>query len=276
MGQSHPFDLALDSTHVYWTNLNAGVVGVGKNSGLPMTLPTFGYPDQIAATDSRVYFTDNNGAGSIRATSLGGSVSDLAFGANLDYPGAIGVNASYVYFGDHNGGNGGAIRRIPLPNGSGTPTLISTGYGEPNALTLDSTSVYFTTRGGYVAKAALDGSAQMQLASGQGTLGYIAVDATSVFYARSDDGTVDKVPLAGGAAPMAIATNQSMPFGIALDGQHVYFTNRGSGTVARVGLDGGNVDTLATNQSMPYDIAVDATSVYWTNEGGTVMRLSPK
>src|SRR5262249_10780722 len=119
-------------------------------------------------------------------------------------------------------------------------------------------------------------SSQMQLASGQGSLGYIAVDATSVYYARSDDGSVNKLPLAGGATPMAIATNQSMPFGIAVDGQHGYFTNRSSRTVIRDGLDGGNGETIATNQSMPYEIAVDATSVYWTNESGTVMRLSPK
>jgi hypothetical protein len=76
------------------------------------------------------------------------------------------------------------------------------------------------------------------LASGQFSPDSIAVDATHVYRTNNDEGTVMKVPLAGGT-PVTLAVEPSC-----------------SGVSA---------------------IAVDATSVYWTNSGdGTVMKLTPK
>ena len=114
----------------------------------------------------------------------------------------------------------------------------------------------------------------------------VAVDATNLYWTNSGsptdaawpDGTVMKMPLAGGEA-VALASNQPGPFNLVVDATNVYWTNYDNGgpngALMIVPIAGGTPTPLAAAHS--YGIAVDATTIYWTDFiSGVVEKLTPK
>jgi hypothetical protein len=76
----------------------------------------------------------------------------------------------------------------------------------------------------------------MVLASGQAYPAATAVDATSIYWTAEGDGTVMKLPLAGGT-PTVLASVPGSPGagkGIAVDATSVYWTDWTSGKVMKV------------------------------------------
>jgi hypothetical protein len=70
----------------------------------------------------------------MKVAKVGGSPETLA--SDVDCPGPIAVDSANVYWSDRDG-----IHRVP--NGGGTPTMISTS-GLARGLVVDATSVYWT------------------------------------------------------------------------------------------------------------------------------------
>jgi hypothetical protein len=119
------------------------------------------------------------------------------------------------------------------------------------------------------------------LACGQQPPNPLAVDATHVYWANGKrgscfaggpykkDGSIMKVPIAGGA-PIAIAIAQDQPpTALALHGTNVYWVNSdclGNGTVNMASVDGGEARILASGPTLDL-LAVDATGVYWGAPG---------
>jgi hypothetical protein len=109
------------------------------------------------------------------------------------------------------------------------------------------------------------------LASEQYYPSALAIDSTSVYWARSsfttteDSGTppaaILKVPLGGGATTTLAMTYAK---GIAIDATSLYWVVN-IGPVMKVPLDGGASRILALNQNS-LAVAVDARNVYWTNQ----------
>ena len=139
-----------------------------------------------------------------------------------------------------------------------------------------------------------------------GTLGPLAVDATSVYWAdRSVSGAIFSAPIAGGTATNLVADNQATVLGVdasqlvwlhlndevdsrplggnttttldkpsgvrsmAFAGGYVYYT-LSSGPVMRAAEDGPTAPVTLTTSSSPYAIAVDGANVYFAAGSGDV------
>jgi hypothetical protein len=119
------------------------------------------------------------------------------------------------------------------------------------------------------------------LASDQNCPLGIAVDRTNLYWTDYDEGTIMKLPLAGGP-PVAIATGQLSPEYIAVDATRVYWSigassTGGVGGIAEVPLAGGAPVQIAFDPTALHDSVVsDGSHVFWTSyQGGTVTRMAP-
>jgi hypothetical protein len=124
--------------------------------------------------------------------------------------------------------------------------------------------------------------------SGLGSPKDLAIDAAFVYWTNLDDGTVMKVPLAGGD-PTTLVSDQFQPGAIAVDADALYWANgflsfdTAAGSVMKLAFDSGLPQELVGAQYGPRDLNVDGTSVYWITWGApdawgvnAVMRLEPK
>ncbi len=114
-GQAHPRGIALDATHVYFTEY-----GTGQGDGSVVRVPR-------ASTGG----LDGGGA----------AVTTLAGG--LLYPDAVAVDAKYVYFTTR----AGLIQRVPLAGGA-PETVATLVQSYATAIATDERFLYFATPGG--------------------------------------------------------------------------------------------------------------------------------
>jgi hypothetical protein len=132
----------------------------------------------------------------------GGGISSFS---NLQEPSAAGivVAATNVYWVRYDG----MVRMRPIAGG-GT-TTIATGQNAALTLAQDATNLYWATNkvGGAIMSMPKSGGTPMALATNQASPFGIAVDAAYVYWANQGDGTVNKVPIAGGAVT-PLATNR--------------------------------------------------------------------
>lgn len=113
-----------------------------------------------------------------------------------------------------------------------------------------------------------------QLASIKAGANEIAIDAEHLYWASYEEGTIKKVPRAGGEV-VTLATGEDHPIGIAIDGKNVYWVAYGT-ALKKAPLAGGPAVTLAkADAGTLYGVAVDATHAYATDyAGGAILRVA--
>lgn len=216
-------------------------------------------PRYLTADTGNVYWTtcrriDPDGK-VMKASLAGGVPVQLAVDR---CPSAIAVDSTSVYWADP------LLYKISkMPTGGGEPTMLASGDDAtaPFAIAVDGVNVYWTTGLGAVMQMSTAGGTPMMLASDQGSVRGIAVDATSVYFTTFESGTVKRV-LIGGGPLTTLASGQDAPVGIALHGGTVYWVNTAS--LMAVAIDGGAVSEIGP-AVLPSGIAADDTGVYWTN-----------
>lgn len=264
--------LTVDGTVVYWAAADddTGSILVVSNDGgeSDTVLSTTGWPADLAADDSNLYWTQ---------VGIQGGVWRAAKPDPIGPDGGVGGA----------GGAGGA--------GTGPPTQLYAGSEFVTFLALDDDALYFSDTGFGTTIGAIGA---IDLGTGNDELlveelawpWHLAVGPSDVYFATELDGTVRSVAKSGSGEDV-LATEQDRPYGVAVDGEAVYWTNRATnpatgacedaqGTVMTVSLSGGEPTELASGQACPYAIAVDEDSVYWVNYGldeqpysGSVMRV---
>lgn len=272
-------DMAVDATHVYWTNDapstggNNTVMKVSVDGGALTTLASGQiHPRNVVLDATHVYWTNNvpsDGAGTVMKVPLGGGASTtLAAGQESLF--GLAVNATSVFWSYRGFPN--SVRQMPLGGGA----FVSSDMDQdgPQNMAADATGVYVVADGGMVIWVPLGGGVPTKLAptdySKSSRTHSIALDATHVYWTNDD--TVMKLPLGGGAT-ITLATGQ-VPGSLAVDGVNVYWVNSElAGSVRKMPVGGGAVTTLASAK-FAGALALDATSVYWST-GDAIMK-APK
>jgi hypothetical protein len=142
-------------------------------------------------------------------------------------------------------------------------------------IAVDVTNVYWTDinagNPGTVNKVPLGGGPTTALATGQLYPGSLAVDATTLYWACSNEEAVKKVPIAGGPV-VTIATSENGPCCLVLNATDLYY--RSTRGIIRLPLAGGTPTALPSN-GVGFSLALDATSLYWRVDisGGITAQL---
>jgi sugar lactone lactonase YvrE len=247
--EPRPGSLALTATHVYWTAAAAGVRRVLKSGGTPAVLTPASYAFDIALDSTHAYFTNaENQTGELRKLPLeGGNVTVMATGQTS--PGSLALSASKAYWTIGLGsGFDGAIMSTDLSSmgGSGTPLLASQGL--PLSIALDATHAYFTAyqdpsnpNGGAVVRVPIAGGPRQVLAWEQLRPQSVNVDDQDVYWVNfggynvdntylQNTGTVLRIAPSGGAVTV-MASGQNGPLALIVDANNIYWTNSVAGTL---------------------------------------------
>src|SRR5262249_48110589 len=150
----------------------------------------------------------------------------------------------------------GQIMHVSLPDGR--PTLFWQGSDTLSGIAVDEGYLYVAAHDS-ILRMSRSGGAVTTLASGQAPGVQLLVDRQFGYWTNDgSDGSVMKVPRAGGGTAIALAQRQAQPWGLAIDANQVYWANQGDGTVMAADLaDGSHAVRLASGQHGPAAVAVD-------------------
>lgn len=196
-GQQDPRGLALDQTHVYWTDVSGDAVRrVSKEGGTIEELATKqSSPRDVFVHGDYVYWT-NSASGTVledgsvhRVLKTGGTVEPVAAGLNA--PWAIFVDDTHVYWTSYT--EQGAVMRAPKAGGD--PLVLAQGFANPRDIDGFGDSIYWLSVGtpngsgefisGAVYTLRKDLSAGGTIGAGQKWLGSMVVDSSGVYWTQA-------------------------------------------------------------------------------------------
>jgi hypothetical protein len=192
--ESAPVDLVVNTSAVYWTDNNSGLVrmcSVGGCGQVPTTLVTDPTTLSGIAVDSTSLYWAESTLGNIIQCPLEGCTTFTPFAAGSVNPTKIDVVNQIVYWTTN-----GAIMSCPSSGCSGAPTVFAKDQPLAYGITDDGTNLYWTL--------------------------------------LETSGKVLSCPLSGCVAPVVLGDMQASPWGVAVDATSVYWTNSTGSTVMRV------------------------------------------
>ena len=281
-----PKAIAVDGTHVYWTNAKTGDVRRAPIAG-GATQTLFDGPTGtdlgigLVRSGPDVYFTIGDADGGVfRCPATGcGAGGPLPVVAPLDSPQFVGLaDGGVLLFSE--GAFDGRVGRCTLPCTSG-PDFVAGPESFPKYVGSASGAVYWSTlipaQGNL--RAVLDGaSPATTLVSGPSVQQIETRDDEVIFAARGSG--MKALPRDGGTV-RRLYEQQTQTDRFAIDGTVVYFSDTvsvGRMLSCDVAGCGDAGTTIASTQSRPYAVVVDKTSIYWTNLGdgnaGSIVRLA--
>jgi hypothetical protein len=246
-GLTNPTQLLVDDGGLYTVDPGAAMVfRIDKQDGAvtPLVSSTLHVPTALAQDATHIYFADQgdqnaDGRGIYRIGKSGTTATLLA-----EPPAFVGVNAltvspTSVYWTENHSHhvsrasiNGGTYVSIYATDPSGDYSTMGSG---PVGIAVDQSTYWVESGDNAIKSQPKTGGALTTLATGQKVGGgFIAVDATYVYWANELTGEVVRVDKMGAAHPTTLAANQNQPTGIAVDDVAVYWTNSLDGTVGRV------------------------------------------
>lgn len=282
--------IAVDATHVYWTNQSTGMIQRVPIAGGDVEILAQDQVDPyaIVVDATHAYWSNQAGDAIMRVLKEGGTPEMID---NAYDPTGIAVDSTHVYWISTIG-----VHRAPKEGGN--DEQLATNEAKLGGIALTTSHVYWTDHGGWdyvpgdtggmdndpywegrimrVAK----GGGSAQVVSGAQDYPYgIDTDSQYVYWVNNTTEynnfeEIDKVkraPLAGGE-DLDLATMQDAPWSIVVLGEWVYFATKTQ--VWRTPTAGGPPDLLADMQYLPRYLAVDNAHLFWANGDGSIMKLA--
>ena len=288
-------NLAVSSTHVYWTDVSSGSVGsvkrVSKNGGTVQTLATNqGYLSGLALTSSAVFWGSSGSNGQ-------GAVPRFVYRANLDgtsrtefEPFAKTVRGpvtadGIVYWADQESGVGANFYSEPVGS-TGSATLLGSTTSWVSS---------FTTAGGCLHYAP-DAKSITRLCPGTSGIGRFSTtstlyfnpqqssDATMLYFGVTNRGLL-RLPLSGNTAATDVIAGTEVGFPI-VDGSELYYIDGSTGGAPACTTNWGLYRTTKTPggtrvvlipppMECPFSLVTDSEAIYWINGNtGTIAKMA--
>jgi hypothetical protein len=285
--------IAVDATHVYWTNQTTGKIQRIPIEGgeIETIADTQDGPYAIAVDDTHTYWTNQTGDAIMRVEKAGGSPQELS---NAYDPTGIAIDETDVYWLS-------TVGLYRVPKGGGNETQLAVNVDKLGGIALSSSHVYWTDHGGFdevgttggfipepdddpylegrVLRLSKAGGGEQVIVGGQEFPYGVDLDSQYVYWANNsaignDYTEINKIKRApaGGGPDEDLATMQDSPWALVVLGDYVYY---GSYTqVWRVERTGGSPQELASAQYLPRYLTVDNAHLFWANGDGTIMKLA--
>jgi len=283
------WDIAVDATHVYWTDRAArAVMRIPKEGGTPETLA---WPQEdlgrIAVDSNFVYWTNTLPSGDVMKVAIGGG-TPVPIATGQLRPVGIAVDATNVYWTNAGGSTLGVGSVMKASLATGISSTVAANQEAAHAIAIDATSIYwskgpFETGGGEVMTMPIAGGTLVQLARlpfDDGVMssmigGSIAVDGESVYFTHGtapvETGLprwrLKKVPRAGGGESWLVETRW-VDAVVIVDG-----TTPTWATDHAIMSRFPNATAYAETAGQAQRIAFDQTHLYFTTWEGAVMKM---
>lgn len=228
--------IAADDTHVYVLDYGGATV---KRVSVPegavdlVTTVADGQAEfgGIVVGEDHVYFAMRTSGGIWRAAKDLSQVDEPEAVAPALSPSDVAVDATHVYWSDNDAGE---IRRLAFDDigPAATGDRVVTGPGV-QTLVVDDARVYYA-EGGTVSSAIKGGDNEgiLDLATEEGSVFDMALDATHLYWTGESTNQVVGVPKDGSAQAEVIASSPT-PWGLAVGCDAVYWAENGTGTLRK-------------------------------------------
>jgi hypothetical protein len=135
-----PDGIAVDSTFVYWQDINPPLRRVPKMGGAAVELGKLGGAHRMVIDAGFAYIYGAGGSGIARYPLSGGSVQVLASGSGMNVDGNIAVDDKYVY--GENSANGPHGNVFEVPIGGGAAIFVVQNLRSPS-IAIDGSYIYY-------------------------------------------------------------------------------------------------------------------------------------
>jgi hypothetical protein len=275
--------LTVDANYIYYGSRLSGDIyraPLAGGSGVPLISKGIAtQTEDLVLAGSTLFWTTNSSQSVLQAAIAGDTATAVSTTEKIPY--GIATNGTDVFWANHYQAANSIGHALVAGGGknpiiSGAPQVVY-----PTYVAADASYVYWGNAGqsgtdGSVYRAKLDGTMPVALATGQGPVYGIAIDATNVYFTTTS-GTVSSVPKTsdGSVTPVPLDASGGYLLGIVADATDIYWIDEGNERIRHRAKSANAADTFASLQLQSIDpylgevtyLALDAQHVYWSDNG---------